>query len=134
MLLPLGFDRRALVIIIWIRASVLAGRAGTPGEAGSSLPDRYARLARGYMGCLRALPIILIVALVLFLAGLIAPRKSKRLEGWISDRLERGQQKGRRGAGFLGDWTAKALHWGQKLLEGAASAGRRARDRVSGSG
>jgi len=83
---------------------------------------------------MRALPIILIVAVVLFLTGLIAPQKSRRLQAWINDRLERAEQKANRRAGFLGDWTAKTLRWGQKLVDAAASLGRRARGRLSGSG
>ncbi len=106
-------------------------RARSPKRAWS-LRDRYACSEPGKSGALRALPIIFVVIVVfLFFAGLIAPRKSKRLEGWIDDRLERGQQKGDRRAGLLGDWTAKLLHWGQRLFEFGAAAGRRARARVS---
>jgi hypothetical protein len=63
----------------------------------------------------------------LFLAGLIAPRKSRRIQRWIERRLEKGKDKGDRHAGFLGDWTAKSLDWGQTLVNKAAAGGRRVR-------
>jgi hypothetical protein len=72
---------------------------------------------------MRLIPLLLIF----FLAALIAPRKSKRLERWMQRRLEKGKRKGRRNAGFLGDWTAKSLLWGQKAVDAVMSAGRRAR-------
>ena len=72
---------------------------------------------------MRVIPLLLL----LFFAALIAPRKSKRLERWIQHRLEKGKRKGRRKAGFLGDWTAKSLHWGQRMVDALMSAGRRVR-------
>jgi hypothetical protein len=75
---------------------------------------------------MRVLPIVL----VLFLVALIAPRKSRRLQRWIQTRLEKGKKKGHRNAGFVGEWTAKSLHFGQRLVDAAMSGGRRLRGRL----
>jgi hypothetical protein len=72
---------------------------------------------------MRVIPLLL----VLFLAALIAPRKSMRMQRWIERRLEKGKRKGWRNAGFLGDWTAKSLHWGQRMVDAVMSAGRHVR-------
>jgi hypothetical protein len=76
---------------------------------------------------MRVLPVVLIALAVLFSTGLVAPRKSRRLESWINDRLERGEDESQERAGFIGDWTAKALCWGQRLVDAAAGAGRSVR-------
>ena len=57
---------------------------------------------------MRLLPIVVIGTIILFFTGLIAPRRSKRLERWIDERLRKGQRKGARKAGWLGDMTAGA--------------------------
>jgi hypothetical protein len=76
---------------------------------------------------MRLLPIIIIGTIVLFFTGLIAPRRSKRLERWIDRRLRKAQRKGARNAGRIGDWTAKSLAYGQRLADGALACGRRLR-------
>jgi hypothetical protein len=79
---------------------------------------------------MRILPLLLLAMLVLFLAGLIVPRKSRRMQRWTNDRLQVAKEKGDRRAGFVGDWTAKSLDWGQTLVTKAAEAGRRLRARL----
>jgi hypothetical protein len=76
---------------------------------------------------MRALPLIIIGTVVLFLTGLIAPRRSKRLERWIDRRLQQARRKGKRRAGRIGDWTAKSLAYGQRLADAALAGGRRVR-------
>jgi len=78
----------------------------------------------------RILPIIILGTIFLFFAGLVAPRRSQRLERWIDQRLQDGRDKGRHNAGWVGDWTAKSLAWGQRLVNGALHLGRRVRDRL----
>jgi hypothetical protein len=89
-------------------------------------------LTGGYPTGMRILPLLLVVMVVLFLTGLIAPRASKRVERWMDRRLDKVEAKGDRRAGFVGDWTAKLLAWGQRLLDAAVTAGRGLRGKVSG--
>ena len=77
-------------------------------------------------------PLVLISLIVLFVISLVAPRKSKRLQAWIDERLERGQEKGDRSAGRVGNWTAKTLDFTQRAADKTSQAGRRLHDRLSG--
>ncbi|MFL5820460.1 MAG: hypothetical protein ACJ76S_07235 [Solirubrobacteraceae bacterium] len=81
---------------------------------------------------MRILPVLLVAMVVLFVTGLIAPRASKRVELWMDNRLDRLEAEGDRRAGFLGDWTAKLLAWGQRLLNAAVTIGRGLRGKLSG--
>ena len=81
---------------------------------------------------MRVLPLLIIAVIVLFFAGLIAPRRSKRLQAWVDGKLQQGKAKGDRRYGWVGDWTARSLHWGQKVNAAAVRAGRRVRDTLSG--
>lgn len=77
-------------------------------------------------------PLVLLSLVVLFVTGVVAPRRSWRLQGWIDRRLERGQEKGGRSAGRVGNWTAKTLAFTQRAADKTTQAGRRVRDRLSG--
>lgn len=77
-------------------------------------------------------PVILLSLVVLFVISVFAPRKSRRLQGWIDDRLERGQEKGDRSAGRVGNWTAKMLALTQRAADKTSQAGRSLRDRLPG--
>lgn len=77
-------------------------------------------------------PLVLLSLVFLFLASLLAPHKSKRLQGWIDERLERGQGKGDRSAGRLGNVTAKTLAMTQRAADKTSRAGRALRDRLPG--
>jgi hypothetical protein len=88
--------------------------------------------AGGYQTGMRILPILVVAMVVPFLTGLIAPRASKRVERWMDRRVDQVEAEGDRRAGFGGDWTARLLSWGQRLLDAAVEAGRGLRGRVSG--
>lgn len=77
-------------------------------------------------------PLVLLSLVVLFVVSVIAPRKSKRLQGWIDERLERGQDKGDRSAGRLGNVTAKTLALTQAAADKTSRAGRALRERLPG--
>ncbi len=77
---------------------------------------------------MRLLPFLVLGSIFLFLAGLIAPRRSKRLERWIDKRMREGRREGNRRAGRLGDWMARSLWYGQQLADGALRWGRRLRE------
>ena len=83
---------------------------------------------------MKALPLLILGTIVLFLAALIAPRKSKRLERWIKNRLDIGKRKSNRKAGFLGDWTAKSLDWSQRWVDSVMRGGRKTRAKLPGEG
>jgi hypothetical protein len=88
--------------------------------------------AGGYPTDMRILPVLLLAMLVLFVIGLVAPRASRRVERWMNRRLDKIEAEGDRHAGFVGDWTAKLLSWGQRLLDAAVAAGRGLRGKLSG--
>ncbi|MDQ3933159.1 MAG: DUF6411 family protein [Actinomycetota bacterium] len=70
-------------------------------------------------------------ALVLFVVGLVAPRQSKRLQRGLGRQLRRGEDKGDRKAGRLGDWTETAIRWARKISERSAEGGRKLRRKLS---
>jgi hypothetical protein len=81
----------------------------------------------GERGRVRFLPVVILGTIVLFLTGLVIPRKSKRVERWVDQRMKGGRRKADRKGGRLGDWTAKSLWYGQRLADGALVAGRSVR-------
>jgi hypothetical protein len=83
---------------------------------------------------MRVLPLLIVAVIVLFFAGLIAPERSRRLQAWIDDRLQKGRRKGDRSAGWVGDWTARSLGYGQRINAAVIKAGRAVRDWLAGAG
>jgi hypothetical protein len=83
---------------------------------------------------MRAIPLLILGTIVLFLAALIAPRRSKRLQRWIKQRMQKGERKANRNAGRLGDWTAKSLDWGQSWVDKVMRGGRKTRGKLPGEG
>ena len=75
-------------------------------------------------------PVIVLVFIFLFFAGLLVPRRSRRLQRWMDNRLRQGERKGGRSGGRVGDWAARALelmrHYGDRTVE----AGRRVRGKA----
>jgi hypothetical protein len=69
-----------------------------------------------------------VVCVVLFVAGIFRPRRSRRMQGGL-DRLTRsGEQKSKRRAGTLGDLTGSALTWMRKAVDKSAEKGRALHD------
>ena len=77
------------------------------------------------------LPLAVLTLIAFFITGAVAPRKSRRLERWVDDRLEKGEEHGARRAGRLGDWTAKALDLCRRASDKALELGRRLRGAAS---
>ena len=73
------------------------------------------------------LPVAVVLLIGLFMTGVIAPRRSHRVESWIDDRLRHGETSTGRRAGRLGDWTAKALDISRRTADKALQLGRRVR-------
>ena len=67
---------------------------------------------------------------VLFFVGVFAPRRSRQLQGWIDDHMERQEERGDRSRGRLGNWIAKAFDWMQRATDAALRGGRRVRGKA----
>ncbi len=76
------------------------------------------------------LVLVVLFVVFMFLAGLIAPRRSRRLQRRVDTTLERGEKKGDRRAGKLGDWTETALRWSRNVVDRSVQAGRKLRRRL----
>jgi hypothetical protein len=83
---------------------------------------------------MRVIPLLILGTIFLFLAALIAPRKSRRLQRWVKRPMRRGERKGNRHAGRIGDWTAKSLAWGRSWVDKVMRGGRKTRDKLPGEG
>ena len=83
---------------------------------------------------MRILPLLIIGTIVLFCAALVAPSRSRRLQGWTKKHLHKGEKKSRGNAGRIGDWTAKSLKLGRKWVDMVMHKGRRARGKLPGEG
>lgn len=66
----------------------------------------------------------LLLCVVLFFAGLLFPRRSRKLQEKVGKYLRRGERKGDERAGKLGDATNTALKKTRKATEHSADAGR----------
>jgi hypothetical protein len=76
------------------------------------------------------LPIFVLLLIVLFFVGVFAPRRSRRLQGWIDDRMESQEERGDRSQGRLGTWIAKGLDLMQRAADAALRGGRRVRGKA----
>ena len=77
------------------------------------------------------LPLLVVFVLVLFVAGLVSPRRSKRLQRRLSRILRRGEETSERRAGRLGDWTETAIRLVRKLTDKSAEMGRKLRCKLA---
>jgi hypothetical protein len=81
---------------------------------------------------MRILLLVVVFCIVLFFAGLIAPRRSKRLQRWYDRMLRRGERKGGENAGKLGDVTEKSLRASRRAGDRSAEAGRKLHQKLPG--
>jgi hypothetical protein len=68
--------------------------------------------------------------IVLFVAGVVVPRRSRRLQGWYDRLLRRGEHKGDRKAAKLGDMTETSLRGARRAGDASARAGRKTGDKL----
>jgi type II secretory pathway pseudopilin PulG len=74
--------------------------------------------------------VIVVLVLVAFLLGVVAPQKSRRAQQ-VRDRvLRRGERKGDRNAGVAGDAAEGALRLTRKAGDRTAEAGRAVNEKV----
>jgi hypothetical protein len=72
----------------------------------------------------------LLFCVVLFIAGFVAPRRSRRFQRAIDRFLRRGERKSDRSAGRVGDWTEASLEKVRRIGDKSADAGRATRDKL----
>lgn len=75
--------------------------------------------------------VLLLVCVVLFVAGVIAPRRSKRMQGAVDDLAKKGEAKGETKAGRLGDATSTALEKARSAADASTRGGRRVNEKLS---
>jgi hypothetical protein len=75
------------------------------------------------------LVLLVLFCIVLFVAGLVAPGRSRRLQRGYDRLLRRGERKGDRKAGKLGDITEGGLKGARRAGDASAKAGRKIRRR-----
>jgi hypothetical protein len=81
---------------------------------------------------MKALALILILAIVcavLFVAGVIIPRRSRRMQEWVSRTARNAERKSDQSAGPIGDVTRAGVKKMRHAAEASARGGRRVRAR-----
>jgi hypothetical protein len=81
---------------------------------------------------MKTLVLVVVFCVVLFFAGLIAPRRSKRLQAWYDRVLRRGERKSAENAGKVGDLTGKGLRRGRRAGDRSAETGRKLHQKLPG--
>ena len=80
------------------------------------------------------LVLIVFVCIVLFLAGVLAPERSKKMQAWVARKLRRGERRGDEEAGKLGDATNTMLEKSRQATDKSAEGGRAVHDRAAEAG
>jgi len=78
--------------------------------------------------------LIVVVCAVLFLAGVFAPERSKRMQSWVARRFRKGERTGDRNAGKLGDVTNRMLEKSRQATDKSAEGGRAIHDKAASAG
>jgi hypothetical protein len=80
------------------------------------------------------LVLIVLVCVVLFLAGVFAPERSKKMQRWVAEKLRQGERKGDEEAGKLGDMTNTMLEKSRNATDKSAEGGRAVHDKAAEAG
>jgi hypothetical protein len=80
---------------------------------------------------MKLLALGVVFCVVLFFAGLIAPRRSKRLQKAVDRFIRKGERKSDNSAGRLGDWTQTSLKKMRRAGDKSADAGRTVHEKLS---
>jgi len=75
--------------------------------------------------------VVLVVCIVLFIVGVFAPRRSRRMQQAVDRFSKKGEGKGDRNAGKLGDLTRDALEKSRAAADRSARAGRRVNEKLT---
>jgi hypothetical protein len=82
----------------------------------------------------KLLLVIVLVCIVLFLAGVFAPERSKKMQAWVAKKLRKGERKGDEEGGKLGDMTNTMLEKSRKATNKSAEGGRAVHDKAAEAG
>ena len=74
--------------------------------------------------------LIVLVCVVLFVAGIVAPERSKRMQSWVGGKLRRGERGADENAGKLGDMTNTMLEKSRQATDKSATGGRKVREKA----
>ncbi len=74
--------------------------------------------------------ILVLVCLILFLAGVISPRRSKKMQAKVDDLSRKGERGGEENAGRVGDLTRRGLEKSRDAADASANGGRRVNEAV----
>ena len=69
---------------------------------------------------------------VFFVAGLLSPKWSRRLQEKLKPMFRKAEEKGDDSAGRVGDWTGKAVEKTREVGDKSAEQGRKVHYKVSG--
>ena len=83
-----------------------------------------------YAGRVRLLVLGLLAFLVLFLIGVVVPRRSHRVQRKLEEKTRAGEERADERAGKLGDATSKSLELFRRGGVRSVKAGRRAREKI----
>jgi len=76
------------------------------------------------------LVVVLVLVVLVFVAGVVAPRKSRRMQAVRDRMLRRGEREGDEKAGILGDAAEGTLEKIRHVGDRSAEAGRRTRRKL----
>ncbi len=85
----------------------------------------------GYFGSVTFVAVIVVLVVVFFLLGLLAPRKSRRAQA-VRDRfMLKGERKSDENAGVAGDAAESALSTARRAGDKSAETGREAHEKAT---
>ena len=76
--------------------------------------------------------LVLVIFVLLFVAGILVPRASRRMHGGFGRLVRRGEEKTEESAGKVGDATNSTLGAVRRGADSSAEAGREVRDQLEG--
>jgi hypothetical protein len=76
--------------------------------------------------------LVLVVFVVLFVAGVLVPRASRRMQGGFGRLVRRGEEKTDHSAGKVGDAASSTFGGMRRGTDTSAEAGRNVRDKLEG--
>jgi hypothetical protein len=68
----------------------------------------------------------------MFVFGIVAPDRSRRVQRGLSGGMQRGEEKASASAGRPGDWAAKAVELSRRAFDRSTEAGRKVRRKLAG--
>ena len=74
--------------------------------------------------------IVLAICIVLFVGGVVAPYRSKKMQARVDELAKKGEKGGDENAGRLGDATRNALEKSRDAADASARAGRRVHEAI----